>query len=407
MGYHGNKSQRWYLLTARWRIKYQYVKQMFCHCFVTKTIMHTGMTQPRPHWRKFMEESSGFCPPLWRSSSTRRRKPESVLRYLFLHTNLSVYGILIFVTFGFSFFFLCPPQYSSIGATMSFNSSFLPPPHHPQTNSSHSPPVMRCFNSRLSFLIFTAFAVTNILVLLPICTFVLYLGLQRWRKRFSAPAAASLSHADAITYHMIIVEMLGVLGCGLFCCGACFGLMKLMRVGLFLYSINAEGHTSFHILSCVDRYLAVVHPITYLGLKQRSGVMMRNVTVGSAWLVFAIFAVISQVFYSSTSGLCFLLFSTLIISYCCLCVLHSLVRPGPGAGGRVNQSKKKALHTIMAIMGALMWRFGGYLSVSVTHSFSALSEDVRCAVLLSGVWFSLPSSLVLPLLCLHRAGKLG
>lgn len=286
---------------------------------------------------------------------------------------------------------------------MAFNSSSHP--QHPHTNSSLSPLSLRCLDHRVDFLIFTTFAITNILVLLPVSIRVFYLGLQRWRKRFSGPGA--VSHTDAITYHMIIVELIGVLGCGLFCCGACFGLLKLTKVGLYLYSISSEGHTSFHILSCVDRLLAVVHPITYLGLKQRGGIMKRNIIIGSAWLFFVIFAVSSQVFYHSASNICTLLLSILATFFCCLSVLRSLKCPGPGARGSTNQSKKMALNTIMAITGALMWRFGGYLSVLLIYTFSAMSEDTRCAVLISGIWFSLPSSMVLPLLYLHRARKIS
>lgn len=191
---------------------------------------------------------------------------------------------------------------------MSFNSSSLLTSHCPYTNSSHSPISARCINHRGGFVIFTAFAIINILILLPLCILVLYVGLQRCRNRSSAPGAAAMSHTDAITYHMIIVELLGILGCCFFCCGACFGLLELTRTGLYLYSITAEGHTSFHILSCVDRYLAVVYPITYLALKQSRGVLMRNIIIGCAWLCFAIFAVISQLFYRSTSSFCFFTF---------------------------------------------------------------------------------------------------
>lgn len=309
-------------------------------------------------------------------------------------------SIVIFCNF--LFLMSSPALLNTIRTTMAFNSSTLP--QHAHTNSSLSPLSTRCLNHRVDVLIFTIFAITNILVLLPLSILVFYLGLQQWRKRFSGPGA--VSHSDAITYHMIIVELIGVLGCGCFCCGAYFGLLKLTKVGLFLYSITAEGHTSFHILSCVDRLLAVVHPITYLGLKQRGGIMMRNVIIGSAWLFFAIFAVCSQFFYHSAANICTLLLSTLVTSFCCLSVLRSLNRPGPGARRTTNQSKKMALNTIMAITGALMWRFGGYLSVLLIYSFSRMSEDVRCALLISGVWFSLPSSMVLPLLYLHRARKI-
>lgn len=102
--------------------------------------------------------------------------------------------------------------------------------------------------------------------------------------------------------------------------------------------------------------------------------------------------------------------STLVISYCSLSVLHALIRPGPGDGGKdkekVDQTKMRAFHTIMAIMGALLLRTGGHLLVLTVHTSSAIQEDVRCGVLVSGVWFCLPTSLVLPLLFLQRAGKL-
>ncbi|KAM7366555.1 hypothetical protein PAMP_015988 [Pampus punctatissimus] len=66
----------------------------------------------------------------------------------------------------------------------------------------------------------------------------------------------------------------------------------------------------------------------------------------------------------------------------------------------------RAFYTIMAIMVALLLRFGGHLLVLSIHATLAVKQSVRCGVLVSGVWFCIPSSLVLPLLFLHRAGKL-
>ena len=69
----------------------------------------------------------------------------------------------------------------------------------------------------------------------------------------------------------------------------------------------------------------------------------------------------------------------------------------------VDQSKQRAFNTIMLIMGVLMFSFGGTVIVLAT---TALPESEACLVILCTLWFDLPSRLVLPLLFLHRAGKL-
>lgn len=83
--------------------------------------------------------------------------------------------------------------------------------------------------------------------------------------------AATRSHSDIFTNHMVAMEMTGIFGCGVYCCGACFYVPWLMIVGLYFFSVTSNGKLSFHILSCVDRHLAVVHPITYLDLRKGVG----------------------------------------------------------------------------------------------------------------------------------------
>ena len=290
---------------------------------------------------------------------------------------------------------------------MSFNSSntSLLPPHLLSSNSSFKP--TNCFYYRSSFFSFLAFSVTNILLLLPLCLFVFYLGLQRWQKRHLASAAAKTSHSDIFTYHMVAMEMIGVFGCGLYCCGTGFNNLWLTLVGLYSYSAISYGELLFHILTCVERYLAVVHPITYLGLRNRGGVRIRNITIGCVWLLLCgSYGLVSQ--ESMIPALCIIIISMLIVSFCSLSVLCALIRPGPGDGAKDkdDQTKIRAFHTIMAITGALLFRLGGHVLALAIFSSPSVNHGVRCAVLVSGIWFGLPSSLVLPLLFLHRAGKL-
>ncbi|KAK2899694.1 hypothetical protein Q8A73_012823 [Channa argus] len=226
----------------------------------------------------------------------------------------------------------------SVNSSISSNGSHLH--SNFSTNSSLKPNTPVCFNYKSTFYIFTSFSVTNIILLLPLLFLVLCLGLQRWRKQLSA-SMVTTSHSDIFTYHMVAIEMISIFGCGLYCCGVWINVPVLIMLGLNFFHVTSNGEIFLHILTSVDRYMAVVHPITYMRLRNRNGVILRNVTLGFS-------------------------------------VLHALIRPGPGEQSRAREqgdkSKMRAFHTIMAIMGVLLLRLGGHLFVTVIYS-SALRED--------------------------------
>ncbi|KAG8005896.1 hypothetical protein GBF38_004938 [Nibea albiflora] len=169
---------------------------------------------------------------------------------------------------------------------------------------------------------FTSLFIVYIL-LLPLFILVLYLGYQRWRRQHSVATATTTSHSDVFTFHMVVLELLGILGSSFYCYGIYTNQREEMSYGLHVYFIVSPGQTLFHLLTCVDRYLAVVHPVTYLRLRQAGGVRIRNVSIG-------------------------------------LSVLCVLIRPGPGEVGgnrrQVDQSKQRAFHTISVIMAVLLLR---------------------------------------------------
>ncbi|KAJ4918612.1 hypothetical protein JOQ06_027846 [Pogonophryne albipinna] len=171
---------------------------------------------------------------------------------------------------------------------------------------------------------------------------ITYLGLRQGRgSKKPRSSSSATSHSDHFTYHSIFMQLNEFLGIALFFTGGFIGLRKMFDLGIALLIVPSVGKALFHLLTCVERYLAVVHPITYLGLRQGGGVRIRNLSIGCV----------------------------------CISVLYVLKRPGPGEVGgnrkRVDQSKQRAFYTIMAITGVILL-----------------------------------SSLMLPLLFLHRAGKL-
>ena len=105
---------------------------------------------------------------------------------------------------------------------------------------------------------------------------------------------------------------------------------------------------------------------------------------------------------------CLLIFSLIVMIFCSSSVLCVLIRPGPGDQGgamqQVDKSKQRAFYTILAILGMLLIRCTWNLFWIILNLFGV---SVNCVVMVSGAWFNLPCSLVLPLLFLHRAGRLA
>ncbi|KAL3050866.1 hypothetical protein OYC64_001188 [Pagothenia borchgrevinki] len=256
-------------------------------------------------------------------------------------------------------------------------------------------------------LVFTALYIVYIL-LVPLFIFVLYIGFQRWRKRGSA---TTTSHSDVFTFHMVTLELIGVVGYTIYCYGIYSNQKYLTKVGLNVFSVMSPGKALFHLLTCVERYLAVVHPVIYLRLRQGGGVRIRNISIGCVWCICFFAASLHDLLIALiiiTFG--YLVFSLIVAGFCSISVLFVLIRPGPGEGGgnreRVDQSKQRAFYTIMAIMAALLLRFASTLVSSTLYISSVLGDCEEHAMMWSLFWFNVPSSLVLPLLFLQRAGKL-
>lgn len=296
----------------------------------------------------------------------------------------------------------------------SSSSSNLPLPTSPLSSNIFQIPIylqiFSCYNSTAGAINITAFTITSILIFLPLYIFVLYLGLQQWQQQSSSKA---MSHSKYFTFHMVIMELLNVLGSTLICCGIHTDLPQMIMVGIFLLSINLFGQMLFNLLTCVERYLAVVHPITYLRLRKAKGIRIRNITIGCVWLL--CFAALGVLYVQDHVSIVVFLFSftalvIIVVSFCSLSVLCVLIRPGPGEGSRgrqqVDQSKLRAFYTLMAILGVLVLKFMGNIIGSVLYALPQLGVIGRCSLWFSTIWIGLPSTLVLPFLFLQRAGKL-
>ncbi|MEQ2207794.1 hypothetical protein XENOCAPTIV_018856, partial [Xenoophorus captivus] len=244
-----------------------------------------------------------------------------------------------------------------------------------------------------------------------ILVFILLVGDQRWRKQHIGSFGTS-SHIDIFTYNVVLLDLLGTTGIFLLFFGSITHDPEVWNAGSSMFGISSTGHTLFHVLTCIERYLAVVHPIFYLRLRGSSGVRMRNITVGCIWLISIVVMTITigcNVPYATTS-LVLLSFTSVAFVFCSLSVLCALSHPGPGKGGGnregTDRSKQRAFHTMIIITGTLSLTFINSLITSLVQILSVPFGYIFCLAGWSSVFFLLPSSLVLPLLFLQRKGKL-
>lgn len=269
-----------------------------------------------------------------------------------------------------------------------------------------------CRDSFSSMIIYTLYTAVSVLLLLPLYVFVICAGFRRSRRRRVTSARATTSHSDFFTYHMMVVEILSVLGSFCYTLGSFLICSTLTFIGVYGFHITFPGQTMFHVLASVECYLAVVHPVTYMHLREASGIRMRNVSVLCAWGLCFGWVGVSQLYLPSFPTIPFLCFTSVCIfitSFCCLSVLYVLTRPGPGKVGspKVDQSKQRAFYMIVAINTVLLLRFLGLLVCFGLTEMVQMDQEDLCALMDSGLWLTVPSSLLLPLLFLHRAGKLS
>lgn len=290
---------------------------------------------------------------------------------------------------------------TGMSANFSSSNDSHPSPHLPVMSYS------QCLITKPSSFIYTTFIAINALLFLPLFIFILHYGFQQWRNNHSKSSASARSNSDCFTYHMVVMELVGVTGCAISFGGIYGKELETIKVGTVLFSFTWYGEGFFQNLTCVEHFLAVVHPITYLTLRNKGMIRIRNITIGCVWLLCFVGLGLAVKDNYIIMDSCIIIMTITVTPYCCLSVLWVLYHPGPGEQGtwweRVDQSKQRAFYTVVAILSVLILR----LAWSVIWIVNFVRASTNCVVMTCEVLCNLPSTLVLPLLFLQRAGKLA
>lgn len=268
----------------------------------------------------------------------------------------------------------------------------------------------QCLNTTLGFSMIASATVVYVIFLLPVYIFILHLGFKQWWQQ--RPNATATSNFDLLTYHMLLVELLNTLSVIFTCCGVRTNNSELLVVGVCLLLVAFIGQVLFHSVACLDRFLAVVHPVTYRSLSGQRWVRARNVVIASAWLLSILTMAIGLQLDSNSSYFLMYLFSAVelfLIAAFSLSVLWVLIRPGPGEGARgrqhIDQPKVRAFYIVTAILGVLVLRLSWAIISSSLINSNNHSNRAKCESASATYWINAPSTLIVPLLYLQRRVK--
>ncbi|KAJ0006104.1 hypothetical protein NQD34_013377, partial [Periophthalmus magnuspinnatus] len=234
------------------------------------------------------------------------------------------------------------------------------------------------------------------ILLLPVFLSVIYIGFQQWRKPKTQLRSSASNHSDNFTFNITALEVFGVLGSCIIIVSSFTSHSDLAVSGGSLMYMVYCGQIFFHNLMCLEQYLAVVHPITYLRLKKNRK-LIRNSCIIAAWLVIFCMVIVFQFrnpVFNFLSVFLTTVISLLSITFFCVSVLCVLIRPGPGGRGRVHQSKRRAFYTITAITMVLFVKFGIMFASHIIGLAKALTDFKACMLAVSARWLNTPSSLV-------------
>ncbi|XP_067280759.1 chemokine XC receptor 1-like [Pseudorasbora parva] len=128
-------------------------------------------------------------------------------------------------------------------------------------------------------------------------------------------------------------------------------LSRLKALTWFLMGLGVTGRPLFQCLMCVERYLAVVHPVTFLKYKP---LRYRVICCTVVWIITlgsCLCLMFRLVSYASFYLIQFILFLSIQL-FCCLAVLRALKQSGPGERGREREEenhKSRAFNLILII----------------------------------------------------------
>ncbi|KAL2078719.1 hypothetical protein ACEWY4_026404 [Coilia grayii] len=179
----------------------------------------------------------------------------------------------------------------------------------------------------------------------------------------------------------------------------------LRKICFIASSFNVSGRPLFTACVCVDCYMAVVRPITYMKTRNSRYAVVVSVVVWSVVLACGTLIMIREDLVAVfTVTVCTLALPT--ITFCDIFILRTLRKPDPSGRADVHPQKQRALQTIT---NSLVITVMAYLPPLVLEVFSALMPlspmEVLCNIEVPVRIACMLGSTLMPLLHLENMGS--
>ncbi len=185
-----------------------------------------------------------------------------------------------------------------------------------------------------------------------------------------------------------------------------FFISSITELPLFSLGLVFAGRPLFQCLICVERYLAVVHPVTFLKFKP---LRYRVICCTVAWIITlgsclcCMLSSISNISYVyAWFSLQFLLLFSIQL-FCLVAVLRALKQSGPGERKKENPMKRRAFHLILITSVSILIV---HVLLIITGFYSILIQNIQALWFIFLICYAL-AGFVQPVLYLHRSGKLS
>ncbi|XP_029605624.1 P2Y purinoceptor 8 [Salmo trutta] len=253
----------------------------------------------------------------------------------------------------------------------------------------------------VQYLLYTAGDSINLILSLPTNAYVLWLIVS---------GAGGMMASDFFSLNLAVTDILTCLSSLMFILHnhILHYLQEdgvLWSVAIFFKGFILTGRPLFQCCICVERYLAVVYPVTFLKYKP---LRYRVGCCAVVWLMvlgscFAYMLGESKCIMNDFT-LGFTLVMCSVMLFCCLAVLRALKCPGPGEEEGMNNMKLRAFKIISMILVSMVVT---YLPLVLQLIIYRFIKQVEYTFGMS-ICFTIlvVSGFVQPLLYIHRAEKL-
>ncbi|XP_029905168.1 P2Y purinoceptor 2-like [Myripristis murdjan] len=251
------------------------------------------------------------------------------------------------------------------------------------------------------FWLYVVIHTVNLLLCFPSNAFILWLMVTR---------AGRVNASEFFSLNLTVSELLYGLSNICAFISVFYNVVSVAVASAFFSVFLFMGRPLFQTCICVERYIAVVHPVLFLQLKT---LKYRVVCCAAVWLL-VLGACIMQVLTLNNLilaqrcyiGVYLLLFSVKL--FCCLSVLRALRKPGPGTGGRDKEGsdkvKMKSFKVLLIITVSTVLTYLPFIITFTLYGF--ISQEGVFASFGTCAFFAVMTGFVHPFLYLHRMGKL-